>query len=441
MLIFCFLIFFAAVIVSVVMDITLAVPILLGSVLFLAVGRSRGYAFRAMMGAAWRQGKKILPVVITFTLIGCITALWRAGGTIAFCIYYGTRLITPNAFLLVAFVLTCLLSYAIGTSFGVVSTAGVILMALAKAGGVDVAATAGTVIAGAYFGDRCSPASSSATLVAASTETKLYDNLIMMRRTGWLPLGLSVAVYAVLSRFHPIAAVDSALLDELATQFSLRWWTMLPVVAIVVLPVLKVPIRLAMGASIALSFGTAVWGQNMDALAALRDMVLGFRPAAGPLHDILSGGGILSMAECSVVVVLAGMYAGLLAHIGALQGVRSVVKKLAHRVGLFPASMVTYCLLSAVFCNQATGAVMTPQLIGEAYHQRGASHEEMAIDLENSGIVMSPLIPWNIAGSIPLVMLGADAGAIPYEVLLYMIPLCYLFTKKYFYSPKEVHEK
>ena len=39
----------------------------------------------------------------------------------------------PSLFILVAFLLTVLLSYALGTSFGVASTAGVVLMALARA--------------------------------------------------------------------------------------------------------------------------------------------------------------------------------------------------------------------------------------------------------------------------------------------------------------------
>ena len=31
-------------------------------------------------------------------------------------------------------------------------------------------------------------------------------------------------------------------------------------------------------------------------------------------------------------------------------------------------------------------------------------------------------------------MLGADASALPYALLLWLIPLCYLFTKKRYYS-------
>ena len=48
-----------------------------------------------------------------------------------------------------------------------------------------------------------------------------------------------------------------------------------------------------------------------------------------------------------------------------------------------------------------------------------------------SGLVVSALIPWNIAGSVPLQMLDAGSGAIPYMVLLYMIPLCYGLSKKW----------
>ena len=60
----------------------------------------------------------------------------------------------------------------------------------------------------------------------------------------------------------------------------------------------------------------------------------------------------------------------------------------------------------------------------------------MALDIENSGIVLAPLIPWNISVSIPLAMLGADMSAIPYEILLYAIPLCYWLTKHRVYPPK-----
>ena len=45
-------------------------------------------------------------------------------------------------------------------------------------------------------------------------------------------------------------------------------------------------------------------------------------------------------------------------------------------------------------------------------------------------------MPWSIACSIPLAMLGADYGAVGYAFLLWLIPICYVFTKRFFYPPK-----
>ena len=65
-------------------------------------------------------------------IIGFITAAWRVSGTITIFVYYGMKVITPPLFLMITFLLSCLLSYALGTSFGVAGTVGVIFMALAR---------------------------------------------------------------------------------------------------------------------------------------------------------------------------------------------------------------------------------------------------------------------------------------------------------------------
>ena len=108
-------------------------------------------------------------------------------------------MITPRAFLLIAFLLSSILSYALGTSFGVIGTAGVVMMALSRSGGVNELLTAGAVMSGAYFGDRCAPASSCANLIAVITDTELYSNVRLMLRTGMLPLVLTTAITLVLS--------------------------------------------------------------------------------------------------------------------------------------------------------------------------------------------------------------------------------------------------
>lgn len=376
----CFALFLGAVGVCLAEGWQLMWAIWAGIAVFAVLGLARHVPVRVMAAGAWRQGRKMCSVIDIYLLIGAITALWRSAGTIGFFIYHGLQIITPQIFLLVAFLLTSFISYALGTSFGVVGTVGVILMALARSGGVDAAVTAGTIIAGAYFGDRCSPASSSAALVAAATGTALERNLRRMHRTGWLPYAVSLAVYAALS--------------------------------------------------------VTLWGQGGRLWDVLRDTVLGYRPAGGALQQVLAGGGVASMLTATLMAISAGMYAGLLDSAGVLGGVRRHAAALARRAGRFPACAAVCALAGMIFCNQSAGPVVADQLLEETYRARGQGGEELALDIENSGIVMAPLIPWNISVSIPLVMLGADASAIPYEVLLYAIPLCYLLTKRRVFAAK-----
>ena len=93
--------------------------------------------------------------------------------------------------------------------------------------------------------------------------------------------------------------------------------------------------------------------------------------------------------------------------------------------------MLLSLLAGMIFCNQSIIIMMTYPLMHRVYEELGHGNEELALDVENSGIVMAALIPWNIAVSVPLQMLDADPSAIPYMVLLYMIPLCYGLCKKW----------
>ena len=432
-MILCFALFLGAMVVCLITGRSFLWALGLGLVLFAVHGHKQGHSPRAMWDMAWSEGRRVLIVLRIFVFIGAITALWRASGTIVFFIYYGVQAISPRLFVLVAFLLTALISYALGTSFGVIGTAGIVLMALARSGGVSEAVTAGAVLSGAYFGDRCSPASSSAALVAAETETKLYDNLRNMFRTGALPVLLTIAVYAVLSVRHPITAVDEGLLQALRESAVISLWALLPAVIMLVLPLLKVPVLVSIGLSVAAAGALSVFVQGMSLWNMLKTAVLGYYPAAGQLKDILSGGGIVSMISPALLVFTTGLLAGLLDGIGVLRGTTGLVEKLAGRCGRFAASAAVSLGAGMIFCNQSVVIVMGGQLLRRCYSDRN----EQAVDMENSGIVLSALIPWNIACSIPLVMLGVSERAIPYAVLLYMIPLVYGLTKKYVYPRKE----
>ena len=428
-------VFIAAMITCMVAGVDTFFALLLGIVLFSVIGLRRGRKIAELWRMMWREGRKLIPLLLIFVFIGAITALWRSSGTITFFIYYGIQIIRPGIFLLVAFLLTCLLSYALGTSFGVTGTVGIILMALARSGGVDPMITAGAVLSGAYFGDRCSPASSSGLLVAAVTETKQYDNIRNMHRTGWIPLLVSAGIYGVLAATHPIRAVEEDLLTTLTDSFSISLWTVVPAVLMLVLPMVKVSISATLIVSCTAAFAVSVWVQGMTVGETLAAAVLGYAPRSEALTEILSGGGVLNMMSTSFAVMATGLFAGLLSGLGVLDGMKGAAEKLARRWGLFPTTVLLSLLAGMIFCNQSIIIMMVYPLMRDVYQSIGHGKEELALDVENSGIVMAALIPWNIAGAVPLQMLDAGPAAIPYMVLLYMIPICYGLTKKWLTKP------
>ena len=424
-------IFIAAMIACMVAGVDTVFALLLGIALFSVIGLQRGHKMAALWQMMWSEGRKLIPLLLIFVFIGSITGLWRSSGTITFFIYYGIQVIRPGIFLLVAFLLTCLLSYALGTSFGVTGTVGIILMALARSGGVDPMITAGAVLSGAYFGDRCSPASSSGLLVAAVTQTKQYDNIRNMHRTGWLPMLVTIAIYGALSAANPIQTVEGSLLHTLTDSFSLSLWTVLPAVLMLVLPMVKVSIRTTLLVSACAAYGVSVFVQGMPAWEALGAAVMGYTPEDEALKAILSGGGMLGMMETSFAVMATGLFAGLLSGLGVLDGLKNAVEAVARKYGLFTATVLVSLLAGMIFCNQSIIIMMAYPLLRDVYERCGHGNEELALDVENSGIVMAALIPWNIAGSVPLQMLDAGSAVIPYMVLLYMIPLCYGLSKKW----------
>lgn len=432
MLTICFLLFLALVAVCLAAGWSVAWALLGGFFLFWLLGRHLGFTRSQLWKMAWTKCKKSLIVVEIILLIGIITGLWRASGTIAYCIVKGVSLVTPELFLVAAFLLCAALSYVLGTSYGVCSTMGVILMALARSGGVDTAAAAGVILSGAYFGDRCSPASSAASLVAAVTETDLYRNVRQMLRTGLLPTLLTLGAYVLLSRAHPLQQMDASALSSLNQSFVISWPALLPAAVMFLLPLVKVPIKAAMGASIAVAAALALSVQGFSLSEVLAMTWSGYHPADGALDAVLGGGGITSMTASYIIVSLAGLYSGILEGTEALSPLNRKAEALAVRVGRFPAMVLVSTLCAAVLCNQAVASMMGEQLLGRCYSDR----EELAIDIENSAIMTAGLIPWSIACSIPLSMLGAGNAAIFYALLLWLTPLCYFFTKRFFYRGK-----
>jgi len=415
---------FIALLLAVYRGLPIVLPLLGALVLMAAVYRRRGVSFQDL-GALMRRGvSQSAGVISILLLIGLVVASWLLSGTVPALVYYGLQLIHPRWFLVSAFVLTGVVSALLGTSFGSAGTIGLALMIMARGSGMNEQWAAGAIIAGAYVGDRCSPMSSSAHLVATITETNIYRNLRNMMATSWGPLLLSALIYAIASLFHPLPEADNPLTKQIAIHFSVHPVTLLPAVLLVILTVLRVPVcpTLVVSLGTAIAIALSIQGQSGGTL--LKTLLMGLHlPATDPLRNMFQGGGLLSMLKVCSVVVVSTALAGLLAGCGTFAPLERGLSRWSGQRGLFGGTLVAGALTSAFGCTQTIAILLTRQIIYPRYAASHLAHDQLAVDIENSAVVLAPLIPWNIAGLVPATVLLTDASFIPYAVYLYLLPL------------------
>jgi len=387
-------------------------------------------ALRELASSSWGSIRDSLIVIEVMLIIGLITAAWRISGTITVFVYYGMKVIVPPLFLIIAFLLSCLLSYALGTSFGVAGTVGVIFMALARSGGVDPLITAGVLMSGIYFGDRGSPVSSSANMVAGITKTEILTNVRLMMKTGLLPFLLTLAAYCVLSFLHPISHVDSALLATFENEFSLSPWGFLPAVLMLALPLMKVGVIWSIAVSVLASGVIAFAVEKISITEICKVLIFGYHPTGEGLSAILEGGGLISMVEIVIILIISCAYSGIFNRTGMLEGLLSRISSCCAKTGRFITSLIVGFASCVLFCNQTIATLMCNDLLTKPYLETGGSRQELAMDIENSTIVIVGLVPWAIACSVPLTFFGVGYGALPWSLYLYLIPVCYVFTKR-----------
>lgn len=430
-LIVSFIIFIGAMLLCLTGGHTMVIALGIGLLCFAVTGIRRGFSAGDILGMCRSGLRDAVIVVIVMFIIGFVTGIWRSAGTISFFVYYGMEVITPKLFLVITFLLCCILSYALGTSFGVAGTVGVIFMALARSGGVNEAVTAGVIMSGIYFGDRNSPVSSSAVLVAGVTHTSLYDNVRLMLKTGAPAIALTFIAYCFLSVRNPIIAVEESFKELLTDEFSISPWCALPAALILILPVLKVSVINSLIASIVAGTAVSILVQGESVGNVCLTLLRGYE-IDGPLAEIMNGGGLTSMIEVVFIVAISCMYSGIFSGTGILTPLQARVTSLASGTGRFFVTSIMSLITLGVFCNQTIATMMVNDIMKKTYIDAGSSESELAIDMENSVIILAGIVPWTIACTVPLEFMQTGYGALPYSLLLYMIPLCYGIQKKLF---------
>ena len=411
--------FCAGLLLCIILDYPVLYALTAGLLLFWLYGRHKGFSWPELFRISLEGVMTAKNILLTFILIGVMTALWRSAGTIPVIVSFSARLIRPSILVVMTFLLNCFVSVLTGTSFGTAATMGVICAAIARSLGVDLRLVGGAMLSGCYFGDRCSPVSTSALLVAELTKTVVFDNIGRMLKTALVPFLVSCAVYLLLG----FTTAPSGEVPDLAAifgrEFRLHWAALLPAVVILLLSLLRVSVKPAMAASIAVSIPVCLFLQHAAPADLLQMSFTGYRAADPEVAAMLNGGGILSMVRSGGIICLSSSFSGIFRETGLLDGTKTAIEKLADRAGSFGAILCTAVAGSVIACNQTLSIMLTHQLCGSLVKDRN----RFAVDLEDSAVVVAPMVPWSIASAVPLSSAGTPLSAIFFACFLYLLPL------------------
>ena len=400
-------------------DISILIALVFGFFLFFGYGLFRKHSVKEMAAMAFSGIKTVKNILITFLLIGVITAVWRACGTIPYIVYHATKVCSPGLMVLITFLLCCLISALTGTAFGTAATMGVICTTMAGSMGIPILYSGGAMLAGSFFGDRCSPMSTSALLVSTVTGTDLYRNIGNMVKTSVVPFLLTCVFYTLLG-LGAGSNFDTTQIQSLfAESFVLHPAALIPAAVIVLFSCFKINVKITMGVSILCGMAVAFFIQGVSPGELVSIALLGYMPENAEIAALLSGGGIQSMVKVFCIVCLSSCYSGMFNGTGLLKGFRGSLNRLSEKILPFGSILLTSVITVMVSCNQTLAIMLTQQLCVDTE----PDPEIMASHLENTAVVIAPLIPWSIAGAVPLATVGAPTACILTACYLYLLPV------------------
>ena len=375
-----------------------------------------------------------MPSIIILLLIGAIGATWMVSGIVPTMIYYGVQILRPEWFLVSSSVFCAMVSLMVGSSWTTVATIGVALMGIGRAHGFDDGWTAGSIITGAYFGDKLSPLSDTTVLASSVSGTPLFTHIHFMLRTTIPTFCVSLLIFLAAGLLMHVPSDASVLfLDELTGTFFISPWLLLvPVLTGIMIarrwPAMVVLFLAAMMAAIvaaALQPRLVAEIAGREAPGLLTSYVGVMKVIYAPtelqtgdavLNALVRTHGMAGMMPTIWLIICAQIFAAVVTATGVLNDIMS--RLLRHIRG--SASLVAATAATGIGCNvamsdQFLAIILTSSVFKDTYRRRGYEARLLSRTCEDGATVTSVLVPWNTCGLVQSTVLGvATLTYLPY---------------------------
>ena len=401
-----------------------------------------------------------LQSLLILLMVGALIGSWILSGTVPSMIFYGVQLMSPDYFYLTACLVCALLGFSIGSSWTVAGTLGIGLMGIAAALDLSLAASAGAIISGAYFGDKLSPLSETTNLAAAVTSNNLFDHIQHMLWTTIPGFLITLVLFFILG----IGSGTNLVIDDIETlqaamqeTFMISPLMLIPMILLLTMAVKKLPAlsTLICGTLAGCLFAAAFQWDTVIALAndsslnegaavfkgLFSSMFLGYSSDTGnaSLDALLSKGGMSSMLTTIGLVINAMAFGGAMRRTGLLERlVEAALSRVKSSGDLIVATVGTCIGTNLLAADQYLSIVIPGQMFVKSYEERQLSTINLARTLEDSGTLTSALVPWNTCGAYMSATLGVSTFM--YAPFAFFNILCPIIAVIYGYSQIALQE-
>ena len=375
-----------------------------------------------------------MPSIIILLLIGAIGGTWMVSGIVPTMIYYGVQVLRPEWFLVSSSLFCALVSVMVGSSWTTVATIGVALMGIGRAHGFDDGWVAGSIIAGAYFGDKLSPLSDTTVLASSVSGTPLFTHIRYMMTTTIPTFCVSLLIFTVAGVMMDVPESNGiSFLEELQETFFISPWLLLvPVLTGVMIarrwPAMVVLFMAAlMAAVVAVVWQPAlveqVAGKGEQGIMAAYEGVMKviyaptqLQTGTPMLDELVHTSGMAGMMPTVWLIICAQIFGGVVTATGVLRDLMGMVLHFVRGTG----SLVASTVATGLFCNvaladQFLSIILTSSMFKDIYSERGYESRLLSRTCEDGATVTSVLIPWNTCGLVQSTVLGvATLTYLPY---------------------------
>ena len=373
------------------------------------------------------------PAIIILLLIGAIGGTWMVSGIVPTMIYYGMQIIRPEVFLVSSSVLCALVSLMIGSSWTTVATIGVALMGIGKAHGFDDGWIAGSIITGAYFGDKLSPLSDTTVLASSVSGTPLFTHIRYMLYTTVPTFAVSLTIFLVAGLMMNVSGNGnvSEFMDGLQHTFVISPWLLIVPVLTGVMIARRWPSMVVLFLAILLAavVGLIVQPELIHQIAGHDGFLASYKgmmqvcygstyieTGVPMLNDLVHTSGMGGMMPTIWLIICAQTFGGALTATGQLQDLMKLVLRFVHGV----TSLVATTVSTSLFCNiamadQYLSIMLASSMFKDTYRERGYESRLLSRSCEDGATVTSVLVPWNTCGLTQSTVLGvATLTYLPY---------------------------